>query len=364
MTRTNVIGAKTKELIAPMSKPSLRKRKKQKARERSIAKRKVAVAERQRYVRSYPQFISLDADEADPYFVAHVERAARSIDLRDRSLFSDSESKLYRHIKKYGPDFMKQLIEAMADDPVMQAIWGSKLGSVIFSRIPRDRLLSYIPYNDVQVLFGGHDIFLKFRSLRQQSGRNGIVYYSRRRPSLDIDGVPKVVGFSRHAIERVCERIVPRWENYAALADAFAFFDQCLHFEKCELHNGQLAFTFFAECKDGYLSEQFVNEVLGRQIENGQNFYYRVGYCPAVIEGEFVKATSLLPPGFRGTPEFTAIVQADIPRWEKNSMLQQATTMDLDRVKLEGDFGLIKWFHEAGVPQVVESEAPYYASAL
>lgn len=347
-----------------MSKPSAKKRKKQKTRQRAVANKKAAVAARRQYVRSYPQFVLLDAAEADPHFVAHVERAARSIDLRDRTLFSGFESSLYKQIKKHGHAFTKELFEELAGDPVTQAMWAIKLGQIIFNYIPKDRLLAYIPFNDVQVLFGGRDIYLKFRSLRQQSGANGIIYYSCRRPALDIDGVPKIVGFSRHAIERVCERIVPRWENYAALGDAFAFFDQCLHFERCDLYDGQLAITFFAECSKGYLSEAFVDEVLGRQIEDGQNFYFRVGYCPAAVEGDFVKAISLLPPGFRGTPEFTAIVQADIPRCEKTSMLQQATSMDLDRVKMERDFSLIKWFHEAGVPQVVESKQSFYASAI
>lgn len=347
-----------------MSKPSAKKQRKQKARQRAVAKRNVKAAERRRYARKYPQFVLLDAADADPRFVAHVERAARSIDLRDRSLFSGVESGLYKQIKKHGHSFTKQLFEELSADPVKQAIWAFKLGSIIFSRIPRDRLLAYIPYNDVHVLFGGRDIFLKFLSLRQQSGQNGIIYYSRRRPTLDVDGVPKIVGFSRHAIERVCERVVPRWENYAALGDAFAFFDQCLHFERSDLHSGHLAFTFFANCTKGFVCQHFVDEVLGRSIDDGENFYHRVGYCPAVVEGDFVKATSLLPPGFRGTPEFTALVQADIPWFEKNTMLQQAQTMDLDRVMTERDFELTRWFHDAGIPQVVESEKSFYARAV
>jgi hypothetical protein len=347
-----------------MSRPSAKKQKKQKARQRSVAKKKAVVAERRQYGRSFPQFISLDVDDADPVFVALIQQAARTLDLRDRSLFSADESQVFKWMKKHGFAFTGHFLDELKDDPVAGTLWATKIGHIIFSRIPREQLVGYLPYNDVHVFYGGRDIYLKFRSLRRQSSPGGVVYYSRYRPTLDIDGIPKIVGFSRHAIERACDRLVPRWQNYAALGDAFAFFDQCLHFERSDLPDGQLAFTFFAECTKGFITESFVDEVLGRSIDDGTHFYYRVGYCPAVVEGAFVKAMTLCPPGFRGTPEYRAIAQSDLPRDEKTRLLRQATEINLDEIKLNQDFGLIKWFHDHGVPQVVESREVFYASAL
>jgi len=346
-----------------MSKPSPRKQKKQKARQRLVAKQKVIAVERRRYARNFPLFVLINPEDADPHFVELIHKAARSIDLRDRTLFHPAETEIYRMIKRHGHAFTADLLEELDGNLVAQTAFVLKLGTVIFSRIPPDKLCRYIPYNDVQALVGGRKVCLKFRSLRRQPSSGGTIYFSRRRPTIDIDGESKIVGFSRHAIERICQRIVPRWQTYAGLGEAFAFFDQCIQFDRCDLHGGRLAFTFYAQCAKGFASEFYVDEVLGCSIDDARFFYHRVGYCPAVIEGDFIKAITLFPPGYRGTPEYGSILQAEINRAEKDSLIQEAAFINTDRIKLTGDFHLIKWFHDHGVPQVIESDTPFYTSA-
>ena len=148
-----------------MSKPSVRKQKKKKARQRSVAKKKAITVERRRYARNYPQFVLLNPDQADPHFVELVSKAARSIDVRDRKLFSPSETNTYKMMMKYGNAFTAELFHELENDIEAKARFVLKLGSIIFSRIPIDKLLQHIPYNDVQVLHGGRRFTLKFRSL-------------------------------------------------------------------------------------------------------------------------------------------------------------------------------------------------------
>ena len=138
-------------------------------------------------------------------------------------------------------------------------------------------------------------------------------------------------------------------------------FEQCQHFERCDLHGGQLAFTFYDQCAEGFFHGLYVKEVLGEGVAIGHQSYYRVGYCPAVVEGDFIKAKTLLFPGYRGTPEYGVIARARIPADQKEILRQRAKTMDMDQLQRTGDFSLIKMFHDGGVPQVIQSTVPFYA---
>jgi hypothetical protein len=86
-----------------------------------------------------------------------------------------------------------------------------RLGQTVFSLIPEVELRKWIPYHDVQILPGGLKILVLFRSLLTAKGRGGTIYYSRFKPTVEINGQSKIVGFSQHAIERICERVVPRF---------------------------------------------------------------------------------------------------------------------------------------------------------
>jgi hypothetical protein len=196
-------------------------------------------------------------------------------------------------------DFLRQT----EDDPAIQVALMAKLGHLIFSLIPQDELRKWIPYHDVQILPAGPKILVSFRSLRTVKAPGGTIYHSRFKPIIDISGQRKIVGFSQHAIERICQRIVPRWHTYLGMGNAFAFFDQCVQFDRSDLRDGQLAFTFYDQCRKGLSSWRFVEEVLGEDTEDDKHYYYRVGYCPAVIEGDFINAKTLLFPGHRNTLE-------------------------------------------------------------
>jgi hypothetical protein len=104
----------------------------------------------------------------------------------------------------------------------------------------------------------------------------------------------------------------------------------------------------------GHITEQ----VLGRP---GRKLcYYRVGYCPVVVEGDFAKATTLLYPGYGGTPEYGLIVRSGLGREERRTLLDTASGMSRDVLERTGDFSLTKWFHDNGVPQVIETDEDFF----
>ena len=338
-----------------MSKPSDRKRRKQKERQKADAEKKYRVEQRRIYAQKFPEFVYY-TNGAPAAFVELVQQAIKKIDFRDPSMFSAAVTEFYRLQKQHGAVIVQELIEAVQDNLPAQMNLICGLGHLVFSSIPQEELRRWIPYHDLQIISGGRQIAVVFRSLRQVKGPHGTIYYSRFQPRLSINGRERVVAFSKHAIQRICERIVPRWYTYAGLGDAFAFFDQCIHFERSDLRDRQLAFTFYDQCRKGFTSWNYVEEVFGASTEDDGHYYRRVGYCPAVVEGDFVKAKTLLFPGHAGTPEHPLVWASDVPVAVK----VQATDMNATWIEDTEDFRLVKFFHQRGVPQVIHDERQFF----
>jgi hypothetical protein len=344
-----------------MSNMTVKKQQKRKARERRVAQEKVQQAERRRYALAFPEFV-LRPNNAPQAFVDLIWRAIRRIDFRDRSLFRPAETTFLRLAKRKPAEVLSVLVSGSKTAHPVAVHLCSFVGQTVFRTIPAEQLRQWIPFHDVQFLIVGKEIVVEFRSLEQAKGQGGTIYFSKDRPTLEIDGRQKVIGWSRHAIERTCERLAPRWDSYLGLGDVFAFFDKCCHFERADLHGGQLGFTFFDVCAQGFFTELFARKVLGEP--NGQQSYYRVGYCPAVVEGQFVKATTLLYPGFVGTPEYGAILNSRLGRDDKQRVIEKARQQSREYLEKTGDFSLVKWFHDQGVPQVIQTKAEFYSQRI
>jgi hypothetical protein len=298
---------------------------------------------------------------APPAFVDAVRRAARALDFRDRNVFSERERVAYGRIKEVGArqavsEYHEAATAGGGTTPEATDDLALKPGEELFRRIPGEFLRQFVPFHGFLVTPQDHHLRVCFRSLRQAKGSGGTIYYSRHEPRLELGGRQYTLSFSGHAILRACERMAPEWPSYGALADVFAFFEQCLEFELCPLYPGAFGFTFFANCHPGCVSQRIAEGVLGGQFVAGRKYAYRVGYCPAVLEGRFIKATTLLFPGYAGTPEYAKIQSAGLPRDRRQGLLE--ATRDLNAARLLGSDGLplLKWFHEQGVPQVRAGE--------
>lgn len=335
-------------------------------RERVVEKfrRQAAARARRRderaYRADYPAFVFADG-EAPTEFAALVRAAAGSVRLDDPDVFPDFERAAYRAVRRYGAAVAAQLLGVVPGEGRLAAldVVLLRLGQLMLDRIPQADLLRYVPFHDAQFVAAGRDILVRFRSLRGHRGPRGTAYHSRHRPTLDVDGAPRVVAFSEHAVRRACERVVPNWSRYGGLGDAFALFDQCLEFERCDLRGGRLGFTLYENCAPGFWSHSVARRVLGPAFDPAADYAYRIGYCPAVIEGEFVKAVTLLFPGQRATPERAAILDADLDREDRERLIAEAEVLDTRRLWETEDVSLLRWFHERGVPQVVPRRVRY-----
>lgn len=342
-----------------MSKPSAKKQKKQKERERHAKEKKLQLEDRRLYAEKFPTF-EFQTNNSPDGFVDLIRRTLRGIDFRDRSLFLSQETSFLKEIKRRPEIITPLLIQGVAQRNLTALHFATMIGNRVFSRIPPDQLRQWIPFHDVQFLLGGSKIVVYFRSLVQAKSKGGTVYYSPRRPTVEIDGQKLIVGWTRHAIERTCERLAPRWDSYLGLGDVFAFFYACRRFDPCRLHGGkQLGLTFFDKCAGGFFSGYIAEQILGRAA-NGK-CYFRVGYCPVSIEGGFAKATTLLYPGYAGTPEYGLILRCGMSGVSRTQLIDDASRMTRDVLEKTQDFRLMKMFHDNGVPQVIETGDDFFS---
>jgi len=248
--------------------------------------------------------------------------------------------------------------------------WLLVVGEAVMRKIPATVLERFLPMNDVEFLAIEHRILVNFRSLLRFTSPWGTTYYSRYKPTTEFNGKEYVVGFSKEAIKRVCERIVPYpyWMTYGGLGDVYAYLEHCQYFEPCTLGDGGVAFTFFDLCDDRRSwNYSYVENVLGvgnLEPRKGKP-YYRVGYCPVVFEREFAKAKTLLLPGYAKTPECEALDKSALPPEEKARLRSMATNSEVAAHLMKmNDLSAIKWFHENAVPQVIQTDKPVFVYHL
>lgn len=345
-----------------------KKQAKQKKREQknALAKKYADGVKRERRRREQYPKILFDSAEGNPEFVEAVRSAVAKLDFDDKNLFSAGERTFYKHVREAGFQFARNVLQQNMDQlldegdqfgRVGESVILMGYGSKLLMQIPESHRRRLMPYNDVQVLFKRRDIVLKFTSMLSQRGDHGTVYFGRRKPTIEMDGEQKVVAFSHHAIERICERLNPRYIQYAAAGDVHAFFSTCVYFEPVTLHGGQPAFVLYDMCfDDEYLRyDTYVRKILGEENLDSSlgKTYFRVGYCPVVFEGEFAKAKTFLYPGYTTTPEYGLILRSSLSRSEREVLLQDTRSLDAEKVVVNDNPETIKWFHDNGVPQVV-----------
>ncbi len=105
----------------------------------------------------------------------------------------------------------------------------------IFQQLPLGELAKWLPFHNFLIVFIGHSIVVKFRSLECIKSVWGNVYFAPHRPQIVIDGQNAIIAWSTHSIERICERLVPGWKSHMGLLDVFEILYECRWFDPCEL---------------------------------------------------------------------------------------------------------------------------------
>jgi hypothetical protein len=329
-------------------------------------------------VSRYPEVIFVE-DEGDPEFVKIVRNAQLMIDLDDPAICPEPFREIYESIAKHGyePTFLSFSQAGERDQrPAREIAMFEKAftlhyGRAIYERIPEEVRRTYLPYNDAMVVFQDSHIVIAFSSMLQTRGSGGTIYYSRKEPRITIAGQEYRVGFSRHAIDQAVVRLNPNYLRYQASYDVHSFFAKSVVHEHAVLDSNdrpeQDAFCMYDLCDDPSFTSYgtYVDDVYGLEGQEPDRtkgtFCFRLGYFPVVIDNGFAKAVTFLRPGYTGTPERRLILNAkSLPRHIKDFLLTEARENTGREVLLNDRTDVIKWFHQNGVPQVVQFPAAIY----
>lgn len=346
----------------------IQKQKKREKRNKADLTRDKAASLRRQKLQKYPSFV-LGRQDADPEFIAAIMHAVKRYDFLDTKALGAGFQAFLKLGKKVG---FAEAFRILNEVPSINyggrelthetklVVANANLGNQLLSLVPKEVRETFIPYNDVSVEPTQHEIRLNFSSMKSVSGTGGRVYYSRHEPLIEFDKKAYVVAFSRHAVDRICKRVNPRYIEYGPAGDIHALFSTCVYFEPVILHGGQPAFALYDVCGNKGFSHYstYTVGVFGEEnIKPGAGtLYYRIGYCPVVLENSFAKAKTFEPPGFRGTPEYGLVLNSDLPPVEKRKMLQRISDdsgNELQRL-INNDNEITKWFHNNGLPQVFQ----------
>jgi hypothetical protein len=328
--------------------------------------------------REWPTFL-FDVEDADPRFVEEIMKAVGAFRFEE---LPDGYQGLFREMKVYGYDFVIRHLRAAMElvrekEPtdwrarVLDIAWRFVVGQVVLGKVPATVRAELLPFNDATFHYLGDIILVHCRSLVRVGQER--LWHSRLKPTVEVGGKPYTVTFTNHAIDGITKRIQPDWmHRYAALGDVFAYLEQCVYFPTCRLRNvnaktggRQLAVTMFDRCVQRFWQWEYVEKVLGEanlRPELGPP-YYRLGYCPAFPDEErglLILGTMLLP-GFDKTPEAELLQTAALPQ-EEMARLRELVIPDEAMRKLNdtGDYSALRWFHENGVPQVIQTKEQIY----
>jgi hypothetical protein len=149
------------------------------------------------------------------------------------------------------------------------------------------------------------------------------------------------------------------------MVEAFRFLNHCVYFEPCELPAGKPGassgpgFTLYTLCeKDDRPTSLLVGHIL-EEPDPSARYYFRIGYCPADVRSDFLAARTLLRPGMQGTPEFEELVRPCLSNSDDlRRRIEELTS--LPSVLANVNFDLLKYFHECGIPQIVEIEGEVF----
>lgn len=344
-----------------MSKPSSKKTDRRRKKEKEKLARLKAYDREQRRLGDVAAYEIVDHG-ADPAFVEAVRSAADAV-WENFSTLLEMHVPFCQLIAKIG---IQDTVRRATEDSgprfaaAVQGRFIIELGETLYNHFPPGTIDRFVPYNDVGVEFSGKKVRLKIRSLRKHSTPGGVAYYSPRQPLVNLPDTDLVAAFSRHAVERVCERTVADWKSFSGSGDAFGLLHDCIGY-KVWKHGVQWGFKLYESCNPPFYSYDYAVQVLGHERFPPRKTHYLVGYLPAVQADQLFVAKTLLIPGMDGTPEHSWYRNQVNNDPEKMSAFRTAVSQ-LTRASLcaSNDFSLIKQFHDAGIKQIEEFEKPLF----
>jgi hypothetical protein len=186
-----------------------------------------------------------------------VRQVIDEIRQNHQTILSDVERMFYFNMKADGFwEAVKILKEAsrLAKKPEAYPVTLLSLGTEVYQRLALDLIQPFRLIEIKPSWENDRKIYVRCRSLLVHTTPRGPAYHSHRMPKCRFngDGRERVVAFSKHALERICERTVYDWRTFCGHGDAFALVDNCVYFEDCTHDFGRPYFLIFDSCTPGF----------------------------------------------------------------------------------------------------------------
>lgn len=295
-----------------MSKPSKQKTDRRRKREAEKRRRSALFARCKSVLSEFPEW-HVEPSGAPGHFVKAVEDTVREIALDHRHLLDEFKrpithgssitfpvniGSVFREAKEIGfplavGNLRKQASALGMPVNVIHSIASFQFANVFYSLLPAALPDTVSPFHLALVEHGRpHDraITIRFESLKSEKTPRTRAYYSNRHPTIELGNERRLVGFSRHAVKQIGERLAHGATLYEQAYEAFHFVENSQHFEmvtprEVEAEGGQeeakqrgaRTFTFYIEFEklDGLY--QHAQQVLG-PLDKDRRYMLRVGY--------------------------------------------------------------------------------------
>lgn len=298
-----------------------------------------------------------------PRFAELMRGLCDQLDLTDRAVCPEDVAHLLRYHRMYGlkrlykvglTGFESMRTTAQHNDCYLQLGYELTVlvGELLLRLLGAVACETWFPWHNFTLITEGDRGFMVgCASLEPHVSGDGRPFYSScTAHTIMLRGRRLRVAFTPHALTRLSERAsVSR--SYGSLGDVFGLVEMTQYYEPLLLPTRQEAFAVFENCMPGFFSYRYAEEILGT-LDPAQTYVYRVGYCPVVADGGFWVAKTALPPGYTGTPEYQALRTTSFDPGVQERLLERCAQQSYAMLCTTRDFGLLRWFHRHGVPQV------------
>lgn len=346
---------------------------KRKKRQERLNKNRVVEKSKLQYSNKYPslEINVVKNNPIDASFVSEIGRVIRTINFNDKVEFKNWHRQFYQYVKSLGVrgtedlfSLIEKSIKSDNEEIHVKAIMeiARLIGTIIFKRL-NPQFIKFFPYNLITAVPVENRISVQIRCLCKKKSKYGTIYYSEHNPKVIINGEKKIVGFSRHAIERILARSFYETSNmYVHFTETSKLLIHNKFYEVIKV-SGQEFISFYdagyeilQSSKNVDSAEDIARVVLGKSFDDHLQYYYRIGYMPLGIVDEFASGTTLLTPGMRGTPEYELLKSSNLSYRERETIEEKINNHpgSICRINIEDNLSILKWFHDNGIPQVVQ----------
>ncbi len=90
----------------------------------------------------------------------------------------------------------------------------NKLGQAVYSLIPENIKTRFMPHNHFIIRPEGKVFHLDCKSIFSHPTSRGNIHFGVSTPFLGVGTGKRMLAFTTHALQRVCERIAPKWKTH------------------------------------------------------------------------------------------------------------------------------------------------------